>query len=89
VNLGEIEKRFEDGETVSTLTLIRQGLVKGTVKDGVIKRLSSPVKILGDGEFTKKLKFDIGLISNSAKEKIEKAGGMVAAHDKGPAAPST
>jgi large subunit ribosomal protein L15 len=86
VNLGEIEKRYENGETVNTVTLIQKGLSKGTVRDGAVKRLPAPVKILGDGEFTKKLKFNIGSVSNSAKEKIEKAGGTVSAADKGPAA---
>jgi large subunit ribosomal protein L15 len=65
INLGEIEKRFSDGETVSAATLIQKGLVKGTV----------PVKILGDGKFTKKLVFEIEALSASAKEKISKAGG--------------
>jgi large subunit ribosomal protein L15 len=69
VNLGELEKRYDNGETVDLATLIRKGLVKGTV----------PVKILGDGEFTKKLNFKIGAISASAREKIEKAGGTVGA----------
>ncbi|GHT95747.1 hypothetical protein FACS1894141_4940 [Spirochaetia bacterium] len=67
VNLGEIEKRYEDGETVETATLIQKGLVKGPV----------PVKILGDGEFTKKLNFKVEALSASAKEKIEKAGGSL------------
>ncbi|MDR1109024.1 MAG: 50S ribosomal protein L15 [Spirochaetaceae bacterium] len=65
VNLGEIEKRFADGETVNTASLIQKGLVKG----------AAPVKILGDGEFTKKLTFKIEAISASAKEKITQAGG--------------
>jgi large subunit ribosomal protein L15 len=77
VNLGEIEKRYEDGETVDTITLIEKGLVKGSLKGGAVKRLSAPVKILGDGDFTKKLSFNIGRFSNSAKEKIEKAGGNI------------
>jgi large subunit ribosomal protein L15 len=77
VNLGEIEKRYEDGETVDTLTLIQKGLVKGTLKGGAVKRLPAPVKILGDGDFTRKLSFNVGRLSNSAKEKIEKAGGDI------------
>jgi large subunit ribosomal protein L15 len=79
VNLGEIEKRFENGETVDTASLIRAGLVKGP----------TPVKILGEGEFTKKLNFKIGALSGTAKEKIEKAGGTVVAAQKGQDAPST
>jgi large subunit ribosomal protein L15 len=79
VNLGEIDKRYEDGETVDTVTLIEKGLAKGSLKDGAVKRLSAPVKILGGGDFTKKLKFNIERLSNSAKEKIEKAGGNIGA----------
>ncbi|AEF85481.1 ribosomal protein L15 [Treponema primitia ZAS-2] len=67
VNLGEIEKRFENGETVDPGSLIIKGLAKGNV----------PVKILGDGEFTKKLNFKVAALSASAKEKILKAGGTV------------
>jgi large subunit ribosomal protein L15 len=67
VNLGEIEKRFSDGETVDPASLILKGLAKGNV----------PVKILGDGEFTKKLSFKVAALSTSAKEKILKAGGAV------------
>jgi large subunit ribosomal protein L15 len=67
VNLGEIEKRYTDGETVDLGTLILKGLIKK----------AAPVKILGDGEFTKKLNFKIEALSASAKEKIEKAGGSV------------
>jgi large subunit ribosomal protein L15 len=79
VNLGEIEKRFADGETVDPAALLAKGLAKGAV----------PVKILGNGEFTRKLNFKVGSISNSAKEKIEKAGGAVAGAGKGADAPST
>lgn len=68
VNLGEIEKRYSDGETVDLASLIAKGLVKG----------ASPVKVLGDGEITKKLSFAVDKVSASAKEKIEKAGGSVA-----------
>jgi large subunit ribosomal protein L15 len=68
VNLGEINKRYTDGETVDAASLVVKGLVKGAL----------PVKILGDGEFTKKLSFKVDAISATAKEKIEKAGGSVA-----------
>ncbi len=68
INLGEIQKRYNDGETVSIETLVQKGLIKGSV----------PVKVLGDGEFTRKLSFNAVAMSASAKEKIEKAGGSVA-----------
>lgn len=68
VNLGEIGKRYADGETVDAASLVKKGLVKG----------AAPVKVLGDGEFTKKLTFKVDAISGSAKAKIEKAGGSIA-----------
>ena len=67
VNLGEIEKRYEAGETVDPASLYKNGLIKG----------SAPVKILSMGEFSKKLKFNVAAVSASAKEKIEKAGGEI------------
>jgi large subunit ribosomal protein L15 len=69
VNLGEIAKRFDDGETVDAAALLARGLVKGSV----------PVKILGDGKIAKKLTVKVEAISASAKEKVEKAGGSVVA----------
>jgi large subunit ribosomal protein L15 len=74
VNLGEIDKRFNDGETVDETSLYDKGLIKGSKKSGTVK-LAVPVKILGDGDITKKLNFKIGSISASAREKIVKAGG--------------
>jgi large subunit ribosomal protein L15 len=69
VNLGEINKRFSDGDVVDEAALVKCGLIKGT----------GPVKVLGDGELDKKLTVKIGALSASAKEKIIKAGGEVAA----------
>ncbi len=75
VNLREIETHFKDGDTVDMSALVKKGLAKG----------STPVKILGDGDITKKLTLVVeakgnGLVavSASAKEKVEKAGGSVA-----------
>lgn len=68
VNLSLIEARFSEGEVVSTETLCKKGL---------LKKSSSLVKILGDGELTKKLSFVVNAISSSAKEKVEKLGGSV------------
>jgi large subunit ribosomal protein L15 len=76
VNLGEIDKRFSDGDTVDETSLYDKGLIKGSKKSGTVK-VAIPVKILGDGDFTKKLIFKIGSISASAREKIVKAGGDV------------
>ena len=68
INLGELEIRYENGETVNRESLILKGLVK---------KVSAMVKILGDGDFSKKLTVDVEKVSASAKAKIEKAGGTV------------
>ena len=70
LNLGMIDKHFAAGETVSLETLKAKGLAKG-------KRVAG--KILGGGELSKKLTFEVEKISASALEKIEKAGGTVSA----------
>ena len=67
VNLGEIESSYEDGQTVNIDSLLKRELVKN----------NKPVKILGDGELTKKLIFNVNKYSISAAEKIKKAGGSV------------
>lgn len=60
--------RFEDGATVTVETMIENGLVSNP-KDGV--------KILGNGEISKKLNVKVNACSESAKAKIEAAGGTV------------
>ena len=65
INLSALEV-FENGSSVSVDTLIEKGIVKNP-KDGV--------KILGNGEFTKKLTVQANAFSASAKEKIEALGG--------------
>jgi large subunit ribosomal protein L15 len=73
LNLGEIDKRYNEGEVVDAASLHKCGLVKSSV----------PVKILGDGNLTKKLIFKIEALSASAREKILKAGGEVPAQKEG------
>ncbi len=65
VNVGALEK-FEDGASVDTQALLDAGLVK-VCCDGV--------KILGNGKLTKKLNVKVAAFSDSAKQKIEAAGG--------------
>ena len=65
INISALE-RFENGSEVSIETLIETGIVKNP-RDGV--------KILGNGEFTKKLTVKANAFSASAKEKIEALGG--------------
>ena len=65
INISALE-RFENGETVTVDTLIESGVISNP-KDGV--------KILGNGELTKKLNVSANAFSASAKEKIEALGG--------------
>jgi len=67
VNLGDIEQKYEASQTVSFSSLHEKGLI----------RKNCPVKILGEGELTKKLSFEVAAVSASAKSKIENAGGSV------------
>lgn len=68
VNLGKLENYFKDGDTVNPASLYKAGLI-GKVKGKVPK-----VKILGDGEFKKKLIFKDVLFSESAKAKLANRG---------------
>lgn len=67
-NVSELDAKYSDGETVDLSSLVLKGLLKKKV-DGV--------KVLGDGNITKKLTVAVDKVSASAKEKIEKAGGSV------------
>jgi len=88
VNLNHIDKRYNDGETVDELSLYEKGLIKGK-KKGETFTPASPVKILGNGDLSKKLVFKINAVSASAKEKIQKAGGELAAITEGAGADSS
>ncbi|MBQ4617742.1 MAG: 50S ribosomal protein L15 [Clostridia bacterium] len=65
INIAQLNK-FEDGAVVDTAALKAAGLVKDS-KDGV--------KVLGNGELSKKLTVQVAAYSESAKAKIEAAGG--------------
>ena len=65
INVSALE-RFENGSEVTVETLIESGVVSNP-KDGV--------KILGNGELTKKLTVKANAFSQAAKEKIEALGG--------------
>ena len=73
VSLEIIQKHFKVGSIVSPASLVKEGLVKKT--SGNFPR----IKILSDGEITKKISVENCAVSKSAKEKIEKAGGTVKA----------
>lgn len=64
VNLGMIDAYFQDGDEVTPLSLYLRGLIKGK---------GWGVKVLGDGEITKKVTIIADHYSESAREKLEKA----------------
>ena len=66
VNVADLEARFNDGDTVNLETLMACKLIR-KVYDGV--------KVLGNGQLTKKLNVEAAIFSATAKEKIEAAGG--------------
>jgi large subunit ribosomal protein L15 len=70
VNVSRLDELFADGDTVDCETLVAKG---------VIKSAAAPVKVLGDGELTKKLTVKVDKVSGAAKSKIEAAGGTVEA----------
>jgi large subunit ribosomal protein L15 len=67
VNVGELEN-FKAGSTVDEAALREARIVQGAV---------ARIKVLGDGELTKKLTVSAHRFSKSAAEKIEKAGGKI------------
>ena len=69
VNVSDLEKKFESGAEVTVATLAAAGFSDNK---------NPKIKILGNGELTKKLDVKGVPVSASAKEKIEKAGGTVA-----------
>ncbi len=73
INLGDLEAVFESGSIISPKTLIERNTI--STKDGKIPR----VKILGQGDLTKKFTIENCIISKQAKDKVEKAGGTVKA----------
>lgn len=64
VNLIHIETFFKNGETVNRETLIERGLISGK---------GYGVKILGEGELTKKVNLEIDAVSEGARQKLQKA----------------
>ena len=65
INVKDLEI-FEDGAVVDEKAIVEAGLLKKTL-DGV--------KVLGEGEITKKLTVNVAAFSESAKQKIEEVGG--------------
>ena len=71
-NLVRLSDHFDDGATINEATLREKNLLKGRWRhkwDGI--------KILGDGDLTKKWTLEVDKISTTARQKIEAAGGSV------------
>ena len=64
----DVLNRFEDGAEVTVDSLLASG---------AISKIGDGVKILGNGELTKKLNVKVNAVSETAKNKIEAAGGTV------------
>src|SRR4051794_34156264 len=68
INVGDLEELFDAGASITPQSLMEAGILK--------KRFDE-LKVLGDGELSKKLTVAAHRFSASAKDKIEKAGGTV------------
>jgi large subunit ribosomal protein L15 len=68
VNVAALEERFDAGAEVTPESLVEKGVLKNTKID---------VKILGNGDLTKKLSVTAHGVSATAREKIEAAGGSI------------
>ena len=66
VNFRDLERVFSEGDTVSPEVLVEKGLVRGGKR---------PIKVLADGDLSKKLIVQAHKFSGSARAGIEKAGG--------------
>lgn len=68
VNVGQLENKYVNGDVVNNESLIEKGLIRK-------KRLG--VKILGEGDISKKLKIDVAKMSQTAITKITNCGGEI------------
>jgi len=69
INVELLNAKYNDGETVNTESLVAKGFISSKSK--------ALVKVLGNGEITKKLTVAVDKVSESAKAKITAAGGSV------------
>ena len=65
INVKDLEK-YNDGDVID---------VEALLKDGTLRKVYDGLKVLGNGEITKKITVKAKIFSASAKEKIEAAGG--------------
>ena len=68
VNVGRLDALFEDGAVVDADALVAKN---------IIKKATMPVKLLADGDLTKKLTIRVDKASAAARAKVEAAGGTV------------
>jgi large subunit ribosomal protein L15 len=73
VNVGDLEKIFKTGDKITPKELFKRDLIKSS---------TGTVKILGDGKLTKKFLISAHQFSKSAKQIIEKAGGVAVIYVK-------
>lgn len=64
VNLGQIDAMYEDGEVVNVQTLKDRGFISGPTYG---------IKVLGEGQLTKKVTIEVDAVSEAAKEKLQQA----------------
>ncbi|WNZ73636.1 50S ribosomal protein L15 [Borreliella garinii] len=68
VNLGDIDKKFKDGQVVNYDTLLENKL---------IRKKNKKIKILSNGELTKKVSLEVSRISKSAESLVTRIGGTI------------
>ena len=71
INVEQLDAKYNDGETVNKESLVAKGFISS--------KKTALVKVLGNGDVKKKLTVEVDKVSESAKAKIEKAGGSVKA----------
>ena len=71
INVEQLDAKYNDGETVNKESLVAKGFISS--------KKTALVKVLGNGDIKKKLTVEVYKVSESAKAKIEKAGGSVKA----------
>jgi large subunit ribosomal protein L15 len=75
VNISSLERAFVDGDEVNAQVLVQKGLIKPKKSELSDIKKGTIVKILGDGELSKKLTVSAYAFSASAIQAIEKVGG--------------
>lgn len=73
INVADIEKSFENGDTVNPVTILEKKILKGK------KSRVADIKILGNGDLSKKVTVEHCDVSQAAHDKITAAGGSVQA----------